>query len=218
MPQFEAVFFDNDGILVDTEHLYFQATREALARVGATLTREQYVQCLLVEARGAWHLATAQGVSEAEVRTLRDWRNRRYSELIAQPTILPGAAQVLKQLRGRVCIGVVTSSLREHFHLIHRATGFGSYFDFVVDNSDVTHSKPHPEPYLTALARSGVAPERCLVVEDSERGLRAATAAGLRCAVIPTAITRGSDFSEAWRVLDGIDQLPGLVLDEDAAK
>ncbi len=76
---------------------------------------------------------------------------------------------------------------------------------------DYGQSKPSPEPYLTAMQRNGLAAEECLVIEDSERGLRAALAAGLRCIVIPQGMTRGMDFTGALRQLDDIREVPALV-------
>ncbi len=79
---FEVVLFDNDGVLVDTETLYFQATREALAQAGVTLTAADYVELFLRQGRGAWHLAEAQGTDAATIDRLRAWRDRRYGALI----------------------------------------------------------------------------------------------------------------------------------------
>ena len=76
---------------------------------------------------------------------------------------------------------------------------------------DYGQSKPSPEPYLTAMQRNGLAAEECLVIEDSERGLRAALAAGLRCVVVPHGMTRGMDFTGALRQLDDIREVPALV-------
>ena len=108
-------------------------------------------------------------------------------------------------------MGIVTSSRREHFEVIHAGTNLLPYFDFVLMREDYTHSKPDPEPYLTAMAQNGLSAEECVVIEDSERGLRAALAAGLRCIVIPQGLTRGLDFTGALAVLDDIRQLPPLI-------
>ena len=81
------------------------------------------------------------------------------------------------------------------------------YFHFVLTASDYTHSKPHPEPYLLAVERSGCRKEECLVIEDSERGLMAATAAGLRCIVVPSGFTRGSNFAGAYKLLASLTDL-----------
>ena len=76
-------------------------------------------------------------------------------------------------------------------------------------------SKPNPEPYLTALKKSGFNAEECLVVEDSPRGLASALAAGIRCLVIPNDLTRGASFTGAWRVLESCLEIPGEVLHLD---
>ena len=77
-----AVFWDNDGVLVDTEKLYFQATRELLLRAGVTLTKELFNEISLVEGRSAFDLAEAKGRSREEIALLQEQRNRRYTELL----------------------------------------------------------------------------------------------------------------------------------------
>lgn len=114
--------------------------------------------------------------------------------------------------RGKILMGVVTNSRREHFDIIHNATGLLRYFNFVLTCEDYKKSKPDPEPFLTAIKRNGLKREHCIIVEDSERGLNAAKAAGIRCIVVPHNLTRGSDFSSAYRVLDSIRQIPREVL------
>jgi beta-phosphoglucomutase-like phosphatase (HAD superfamily) len=74
------------------------------------------------------------------------------------------------------------------------------------------HTKPHPEPYLTAMARHGLRPEECIVVEDSERGLAAATAAGLPCLIVLSEWTKDGNFDGACRVLESIRAVPDEVL------
>jgi HAD superfamily hydrolase (TIGR01509 family) len=105
-------------------------------------------------------------------------------------------------------MGVVTGSRKDHFDLIHRSTGLLKYFDFVLTASDYTRVKPHPDPYLLAVERSGVGREDCVAIEDSERGLESATRAGIRCIVVPTALTRSGTFVGAHRVLASITELP----------
>jgi len=75
---------------------------------------------------------------------------------------------VLDALHGTYVMGIVTSSEPDHFALIHQTTGLLTYFHFVLTASDYMHSKPHPEPYLLAVKRSGCCKEECLVIEDSE--------------------------------------------------
>jgi HAD superfamily hydrolase (TIGR01509 family) len=204
----KAIFWDNDGVLVDTERLYFLATQQALATVDIPLTQEQYIELFLVQGKGAWHLAAEKGASPSTIAQLRHARNTLYSRLLCQePLIMAGVQEVLNALQGTYVMAIVTSSEPDHFALIHQQTGLLPYFQFVLTASDYAHSKPHPEPYLLAVERSGWRKEECLVIEDSERGLRAATAAGLRCIVVPSAFTRGSNFAKAYKVLESLTEL-----------
>ncbi len=207
-----AIFWDNDGVLVDTEELYFQATREVLASAGVTLTTAMFVELFMVQGRGAWHLLEATGASPATVAQMRDRRNARYEELLTQqPIIIDGVHEVLEELSGKYLMGVVTSSHRAHFDIIHRRSGMLKYFAFVLAREDYGRSKPDPEPYRCAIARSGLRKEECLVVEDTERGLASATAAGLRCVVVPRPMTSHCRFDGAYRVLRTLRELPPLL-------
>jgi HAD superfamily hydrolase (TIGR01509 family) len=208
----KVIFWDNDGVLVDTEHLYFEATRHALAGEGIALTREIYIEHLLVGGTGVWHLAEEAGLPPERVAGLKTLRNRHYTRLLseqAQP--MPGAVETLALLRPRYAMGIVTSSLREHFEVIHRHTGIVEQMDFVVASGDYVKSKPFPDPYLRAVEVSGCVPEEAVAVEDSERGLRAALAAGVDCLVIPTDLTAACDFTGAAAVLSSLRDLPAAL-------
>jgi HAD superfamily hydrolase (TIGR01509 family) len=207
-----AVFWDNDGVLVDTEKLYFQATRELLLKAGVTLTETLFQRISLKEGRSVFDLALEKGVLQDEIDRLHGERNRRYSELLRSGVrIMDGAEETLGMLQGKVIQAIVTSSRRSHFDTMHGTTGLLPFFDFILTREDYTLSKPDPEPYRLALKRSGCRPEECLVVEDSERGLQAALAAGVRCIVIPNDLTRGGAFAGAWRILPSCREIPGEI-------
>jgi HAD superfamily hydrolase (TIGR01509 family) len=200
----KAVFWDNDGVLVATEHLYFQASAEILASYGIELSAQLFAEVSLRRGESVLDLALAAGCPPVELEQLRRQRNARYAELLRHPPlVLSGVADTLRQLSGKVLQGVVTSCRRDHFDIIHGASGLAPFFDFVLTREDYQQSKPHPEPYLTALKHCGLHADECLVVEDTERGLRAALAAGLRCLVIPGPMTDGADFSGATAMLSG---------------
>jgi HAD superfamily hydrolase (TIGR01509 family) len=202
------ILWDHDGVLVDTERLYFEATRAALARVGVDLTVEQYRQHLLVESRGAWHLAEQRGASQAEVERLRDARNALYLRLLSENDVMvPGALELLQRLRPRHRMAVVTSSRRDHFDAIHHGSGLNDLVEFVLAREDYGQSKPHPEPYLAAVERLGAAKADCLVVEDSLRGLAAARAAGLTCWIIHSEMTAGLAFDAAERQFESLAEV-----------
>jgi HAD superfamily hydrolase (TIGR01509 family) len=202
------ILWDHDGVLVDTERLYYRATRQVLARVGVDLTVEQYRQHLLIESRGAWHLATARGVSDAEVEMLQRDRNALYLQMISESNVIvPGALELLQRLRPRTRMAIVTSCRRAHFEAIHRTSGLRDLVEFVLVREDYGESKPHPEPYLTAVKRLDVQKQNCLVVEDSQRGLVAARAAGLRCWIVASEMTKGLCFDGAERQFESLAEV-----------
>jgi HAD superfamily hydrolase (TIGR01509 family) len=205
---FDCIFWDNDGVLVNTEGLYFQASREALATIGFGLTLQQFVTISLASGRSVFELATTDPQRMDE---LRQQRNQRYSALLAgQDLLLPGVRETLPQLARHKKMAIVTSSRRDHFNLIHARTDLLHLFDFILCREDYQAAKPDPEPYLLAVQRSGYRPAQCLVIEDSARGLAAAKAAGLTCWVMPSAQTRGQDFTAADRVLHHLGELAQL--------
>lgn len=207
------ILWDNDGVLVNTEGLYFQASRKVLHSVGVEFSREQFQEISLRRGESTFAPAAEAGIGAAEIDRLRLLRDRLYGELLqAQSCVIDGVEEVLQTLHGRVRMGVVTGSRRDQFELAHARSGLTQYMDFVLTREDYEHSKPHPEAYVTAMKRHGLRPSECIVVEDSERGLAAARAAGLSCLVVRSEWTAGSQFPGACKVLESIREVPGEVL------
>ena len=209
---FQCIFWDNDGVLVDTEPLYLQASREALGKVGIALSEEEFSRISLTDGRSIFDLATDRGLPAEQVLALRRWRNGRYAELLeTEDLALAGVRNVLETLHGKIMMAIVTSSLRSHFDIIHRRTGLLPFFDFFLTREDYAQSKPSAEPYLLALQKSGRQAREALVIEDSPRGLIAAKSAGLTCWALPGKHTDNESFSRADRVLRSIDEIPELL-------
>lgn len=207
------VLWDNDGVLVDTEGLYFQATKTVLGTVGMDLTPEQFKEISLRHGQSTFRLAAERGIADEKIACLRAERDRIYAESLGtQPCLVDGVEEVLRSLHGKVRMGVVTSTYREHFGVAHATSGVEQYLDFVITREDCQHLKPHPEPHLTAVQRYGLRSEECIVVEDSERGLASARAAGLECLIVLSEWSEGSDFREAAKVLKSVRCVPDEVL------
>lgn len=208
---FDGIFWDNDGVLMETEHLYYRANAEALALAGVELSLDDFRRISLRQGESVLTLA---GGSEEELRRVRD---ERYFRLLGEEArVIPGVRETLIQLHGRLPMAIVTSCRRENFLQMHRSSGLLGYFNFILTREDYGASKPDPEPYRTACTRAGLDPGRCLAIEDSERGVTAAARAGLVVAAIPGHMNRGSDFGAARWLLDGVGQLPALLkFDQD---
>ena len=131
-----------------------------------------------------------------------------YLEMLQTGDIrIPGVERTLKSLENRYTMAVVTSSLREHFEIIHRRTNYKRFFNFFLTREDYEKSKPEPEPYLKALQLLAIDPDKVVVVEDSERGIIAAKRAGLTCWAVPNRLSAHGDFSQADKVLSNIGEV-----------
>ena len=203
---FDGIFWDNDGVLMETEHLYFQANAQALACVGIDLSLEDFRRISLRQGESVLSLAAEEGPE------LRRRRDEIYYRLLGEEArVMPGVRETLERLHGRQPMAIVTSCRRENFLRMHRESDLLGFFDFILTREDYVASKPDPEPYRTACARAGLDPGRCLAIEDSERGVVAASRAGLTVAAIPGELNLGGDFAAARWLLDGITQLPPLL-------
>lgn len=202
------ILWDHDGVLVDTERWYFAALREAMAPLGVDLAPATYLE-LMAEGRMYWEPALARGATMDDVTRQRAVRNRLYQEYLRREAIeIPGVDEVLESLSAQYRMAVVTTSRREDFELIHRSRHLLRRMEFVLTLEDYSDAKPHPAPYLAALARFGAAASEAVAIEDSARGLRSARAAGVDCIVIRHPFTASQDFSGARTIVDSIRDVP----------
>ncbi|MDP3979881.1 MAG: HAD family phosphatase [Chlamydiota bacterium] len=207
----KAVFWDNDGVLADTEVLYFKATQRVLEDVGIVFSKDQYARICLEQGRSAFECVSH--FSGPVIQKLRVKRNKLYSHYLSlNNTILDGVRETFDELGQHFLMGIVTSSSTDHFNLIHRSSDFLTNVNFILTRESYQYAKPHPEPYLLALERSGLLPDECVVIEDSERGLKSALSAGIRCFIIPNDLTRNGDFTGAYKVLQHVLELKSEIL------
>jgi HAD superfamily hydrolase (TIGR01509 family) len=137
----EAILWDNDGVLVDTECLFFESTRTILATIGIQLSLRQFLDLSMREGRSAFELAIERGWGRQQVAELKHERDLLYSEMLRKQTrVLPDVAETLQELQGRMRMAVVTSS---------SDTGLTRYFEFVLAREDFRETKPNPEPYCS---------------------------------------------------------------------
>ena len=128
-----SVLWDNDGILVKTEGLYFQATRSVLSSVGIDILPQQFIEISLRRGESMLQLAEDRGLPPLKIAALRAERNRLYSELLrTNDCVIDGVHQAIARLHRHVRMGVVTSSRREHFEIAHANSGLLPFFDFVI--------------------------------------------------------------------------------------
>ena len=203
---FKAILWDNDGVLVETEKWYFEATKIIMSEEGFNLTLDIYRETFLKNNTGAWHLLKIS--DKKYIKNLRNKRNNLYSSFLKEKDIyIPEVSKILQELSRTYKMGIVTSSRKDHFDMIHSNSNILQYFDFIITSDDFTQSKPNPEPYLLGIQRTGYKAYQCIAIEDSERGVIAAKNANLFCFAIPNKLTCKSDFSKADKILKNINEI-----------
>ncbi len=208
------LLFDHDGVLVDTEFWYYKAGERALADVGLTLDKDQYLRDMN-QGLGTWAQARAAGIDERTISRQREVRNDYYQEYLRTEAIeIEGVVETLAELSRYVRMAIVTTARRVDFEIIHEERQVMQFMDFVLVREDYKLPKPHPEPYLTGLKRLGATKKETLVVEDSSRGLHSAVAAGIDCAIVHNDFTRTQDFSQASYRIEALIELKDIILDE----
>jgi HAD superfamily hydrolase (TIGR01509 family) len=206
------VLFDHDGVLVDTEFWYYKAGERALADIGLTLEKGQYLRDMSL-GLGTWAQARAAGIDERAISRQREVRDAYYQEYLRTEDIeIEGVVETLAELSKYVRMAIVTTAKRADFDLIHEKRQIRQFMDFVLVREDYERAKPHPEPYLTGLKRLGATREETLVVEDSSRGLNSAVAAGIDCVIVPNDFTKAHDFSQASYRIKTLIELRDIVL------
>lgn len=193
----EAVIFDFDGVIVDSEPVHFRLFRELLAEQGITLTREAYdAQYLGMDDRECFTaILEAHGKSAvlARVPTLIERKSALLmTELSRRVPLLPGVDDFIRAVASIVPLAICSGALRREIEAMLKMAGLFEAFVGIVSAEDVVRGKPDPEGYraaLTLLDRSlrrdkKIRPKACLVVEDSIAGIEAARAAGMRCLAV----------------------------------
>ncbi|WP_242910319.1 HAD family hydrolase [Actinomadura terrae] len=185
----QAVLFDMDGLLIDSERVWFEVESEVMARLGGTWTpahQERLVGGSLVIAVDYMLELTGSSAPREEVgRRMLDGMVERLSAAVP---LMPGAKELLTELReAGVTAALVSSSHRALIEPVLDAVG-REYFALSVAGDEVSRTKPDPEPYLTAAARLRAEPARCVVLEDSPNGVAAAEAAGCVTVAVPSVL------------------------------
>jgi HAD superfamily hydrolase (TIGR01509 family) len=182
----EAVVFDLDGVIVDSEHVWDEARRQLAAKKGGRwherASRDMMGMSSLEWSRYMHDVIgleePPEEISAEVVRTLEEIYKRDLP-------LIEGGVEAVERLAQRWPLGLASSSNRELIDLVLEISGLARHFRVTVSSEEVARGKPAPDVYLEAARRLGVAPEHCAAVEDSENGIRSAKAAGMRVLAFP---------------------------------
>jgi HAD superfamily hydrolase (TIGR01509 family) len=199
------VIFDLDGVIIDSEGLQYQAYCQVLQPFGVSVTREEYGREWIAAGRGPEYAVKTYNLPLSP-QELRDLKNPVYQEILhSRVTLMPGAEAALTRLSERFPLALATNSRREEVGFVMDRFGLQRFFTALVTREDYLGAKPEPDAFLAASAALGLAPERCVVIEDAYKGVVAAYRAGCRCIAVPHDFTLENDFSLASLVVPSLD-------------
>ncbi|MBX3024488.1 HAD family phosphatase [bacterium] len=201
------VIFDLDGVIIDSEALQHRAYNLVLRRFGIEVDAVVYGREWIAAGRGPEYAVRELGlpISASELRRLKD---PVYHELLRREIqLIPGARAALERLRPRFPLAVATNSHATDVDFVLARFALTPLFTAVVTREHYVEAKPAPDAFATAAARLGLAPARCVVIEDATKGIRAAAAAGCACIAFPHDYTADNDTSSAQAVIRSLDEL-----------
>jgi beta-phosphoglucomutase len=219
----QAIIFDFDGVIANSEPLHLRAFQMTIAGLGAELSAEDYFTHYLgfddVGMFQAFGKDRGLAFSEGDIRRLVTAKGLHLQSLTSGDGVLfPGAKEFVRAAAGAVPIAIASGALRHEIDEVVHGAGLASLFDIIVASGDTPESKPSPAPYELAFRRlqsstaTPLARERCVAIEDSRWGLESARGAGLRCVAVTTSYT-AAELPGAELIVGGLNELTIDALD-----
>jgi beta-phosphoglucomutase len=188
---FEAVIFDWDGTLGDTRQVIVTSFQKALSEINCKVGAEYVERRIGIGAADTFReiLKSAKvPFDEKLIQHIVERKCQLEIELTDQVKLFPGAKKLLEALQGRVKMGLASMNNRSVILHLLKAKGLEKYFDAVLSAESISRSKPDPEIFLKAASELKVTPEKCVVIEDSIFGVKAAKAANMGCIAVLTGV------------------------------
>lgn len=215
----EAVLFDMDGVLIDSEPIHRNMFLSVARELGCRGAEAHLAAFVGRSSLALWeHTVAAHGL-DGDPQAFSDLQMTRYREFLRQNEgsiePAPGIPELLADLvENGARIAVASSNTRENVDFVLRYFGMDGIFDATVSGEDGAPAKPAPDIFLLAAKKSGARPDRCVVIEDAQNGVLAARAAGMRCAALCNPNSGNQDLAGADLVVKSARELHFALLDD----
>ncbi|HSO58112.1 MAG TPA: HAD family hydrolase [Paenisporosarcina sp.] len=205
----KAVIFDFDGLIIDTETIWYEAYKDALLQHEVNLTIEQFSLVIGTDDTVLDKYILDNIKEPSTISEIRELASNLFHEKIGQPILRDGVEDYLIAAKeAGLKIGLASSSKREWVERYLTQLHILPYFEVIKTRDDVTTVKPDPELYVQAINALGVKPEEAVAFEDSLNGLKAALAAGLKCVIFPNPVTTNLAFENHSLRLSSMAERP----------
>ena len=204
-----------DGVIIDSEPIYFRIISEMLLEMGIEITRDELSK--FVGRSDLWETFKEKYGLDFNIKEISDEEQKRFlSHLKNQFDDGPidGVGALIKKMENKGYLLVLASSSKmENINTVLTKLGLIDHFPLRISGADLETSKPHPEIFLEAAKMAQTTPEQCLVIEDSENGVKAAKAAGMKCIGYQNPNSGNQDLSAADWIIDHFDQFDWNILE-----
>ncbi len=209
--KFDAVIFDMDGVLVNSEPFYVKVEQENFKKLGLNITHEEHVTYQGTATDLMWKMVIEKHDLTQTVEELVEMSNSvvtPYFQSLKKIEPMPGVFDLICFLHEKnIPMGLASSSYRDVIEIILQKTGLKMYFKVVVDSKMAGASKPKPDIFLLAAKKLGMKPENCMVIEDSTNGIKAAKKAGMCCVAFAGPGSEFQNQSEADIIIKNFQEL-----------
>lgn len=210
----KAVIFDMDGVIIDSEPIYFRIISEMLREMDIKITHDELSK--FVGRSDLWETFKKNydlDIDVSEISTEEQKRFISYLNTHFDEGPIDGVSELIKKLdKEDYPLVLASSSKMENINTVLTKLGLIDYFSLRISGADLETSKPHPEIFLKAAEMARSVPEKCLVIEDSENGVKAAKAAGMKCIGYQNPNSGNQDLTEADWIIDHFDQFDWKIL------
>lgn len=209
--KFEAVIFDMDGVLVNSEPFYVKVEQQNFRKLGLNVTREEHITYQGTATDLMWEKVIQKHGLSKTVEELVEMTNSMvtpYFESLETIEPMPGVKDLIEYLhKNNYQLALASSSYPDVIEIILQKTNLKKYFNAVVDSQMAGASKPEPDIFLLTAKKLKIAPEKCVVIEDSANGIKAAKSAGMFCIAFAGPGTEFQDQSYADLIIDDFRKL-----------
>lgn len=211
----KAIIFDMDGLLIDSEPVWFRAKEELLKEINYKWTWEDQKNSMGVSTETwvnyVYNLADQKFTKEEVLHGITDRMKQYYRN--GEIDLMPGANEALEYSKNNFKVGLASGSYKDLLYGAVKSNNWESIFEEILSSDDMERGKPHPDIYLEVMKRLNVLPEECIVLEDSRDGIKAGVAAGAKVITVPSKDVPVPQkvLDSAFAVIDSLNDFPQIV-------
>ena len=207
----QTIIFDLDGVIIDSEPVHFKLEKQMLEELKIAVSFEEHSSYVGMSSENMWEaIVNRHNVSYCAQDLVQKKHELYLEHLLEEKNLhpIPGAAELIKELHKNIFkLVIASSSPAEVIDAVLKKFNLSDYFMATVSGTELTHSKPHPEIFLRAAKLTNSKPEECVVIEDSENGVTAAKAAGMKCIGFLNPNSGDQDLNKADVIIKSFEEL-----------